>query len=96
MTMNELTCVPVTEKTLVRRLRRHLAKDGERLLANRGGMFYTVGRYYIVDGRNIMMDHDVNLVALARELGALGPGECVRDDGWQIAANPEIRVDVND
>jgi hypothetical protein len=76
MSKKAVTFVPVTERALVQRLRRALTNDGERLLVNRGGHGpANVGRYYIVDGRNIMTDHDVDLVALGRRRGILRPWE---------------------
>jgi hypothetical protein len=77
--------VPITERALVQRLRRTLAKEGNRLLVNRGGNAHgaaNVGRYYIVDENNLMTDHDVDLVALGREMGAIRPWErLVEQDG---------------
>lgn len=70
--------VPITERALVQRLRRALARDGDRLIANRRPWEHgpaNVGRYYIVDKRNIMTDHDVDLVALGREVGVMRPWE---------------------
>ena len=78
--------VPITERALVQRLRRALAKEGDRLFANRGkhGVGRTdpanIGAYYIVDGRNVMTDHDVDLVALGRELGVLRHWEQLVED----------------
>lgn len=71
---------PVPERTLVRRLRRALRWYGERLLMNRGGHFYTVGRYFTVDDRNIMTDHNVDLEALGRELRVMRDWERLADD----------------
>lgn len=73
-------CVPVSERALVQRLRRALAKEGDRLFANRRPSDFgpaNVGHYYIVDGRNIMTDNDVDLVRLGRTLGVLRAWEQV-------------------
>jgi len=68
----------ITERALVQRLRRALAKDGERLLANRGGHEpANVGAYYIVDGSNIMTNHDVDLERLGCDLDVLDEWEQV-------------------
>ena len=73
--------VPVTKGALAQRLRRALTKDGERLLANRGGHDLAhVGRYYIVDGRNLMKYHDVDLEAVERELGVMRSWEHLIDE----------------
>lgn len=81
MSKSRVKFVPITERALVQRLRRALKKDGERLLVNRGrqhtGYGDNVGEYYIVDGRQIMTDHDVDLKALATELGVIHPWERV-------------------
>jgi hypothetical protein len=78
MTAKKPRRLPITERALVQRLRRHLSKDNERLLTNRrperfGPAF--VGKYYILDGRNIMTDHNVDIVKMAKELGAIRPWE---------------------
>jgi hypothetical protein len=73
-----LRFVPVSERALVQRLRRVLAKDGVRLLANRGRHDLgpvTIGPYYIVDSNQIMTDHCVDLVEYGRKLGVLRPWE---------------------
>lgn len=71
----------VRERMLVQRVRRALAKGGERLLENRGGHGpANVGQYYVVDGRNIMTDHDADLESLGRDLGVLRSWERLVDD----------------
>lgn len=83
MSTKKLKFVPITERALVQRLRRLLAKDGERLLVNRTPHAHepaNVGRYFIVDGRNIMIDHDVDLAALGKELRALQPWERLQEE----------------
>ena len=64
--------VPLTERALVQRLRRALAKDGARLLVNRSD-----DRYFIVNDRNAITDSDVDLVGLAKTRGLLQPWERV-------------------
>ena len=57
MSKKTVRFLTITERALVQRLRRALAKEGERLLANRGGHGAAeVGDYYIVDSQNIMTD----------------------------------------
>ena len=66
----------VTEQALVQRLRRALKKDADRLVKNRRQWTGNLGEYYLVDGyRNIVLDPDVDLVALGREIGVLRPHE---------------------
>ena len=90
--IQKIRYLPVTERALVQRLRRALAKEGERLLVNRSGHApANVGRYYLVDGRNIMTDNAVDIEALGRELKLLRPWERLV---WAevVAAGPNVRT----
>jgi hypothetical protein len=69
------TKVRVSERSLVQRVNRKLAKGGEVLKAGRGR---DAGEWYIVDlSLNAVVRHNVDVEALARELGALRPWESV-------------------
>ena len=67
---------PVSRKALLQRLRRFLKSRGEDLrLANSDQRKQLgLGRYYTV-GANGVLDKDVNIEALARELKLLEPWE---------------------
>lgn len=70
--MNKIAFKTLSDGQLVRRLNEALAPEGERLIANRTPHVFgpaNVGAYFIVDANNIMVDHDVDLVQLARDLG---------------------------
>lgn len=69
--------VPVSERAIVARLRRALAKDGETLRKSRTprtvsdlGDYFTVGR-----GNNTVVRRGIDVETLARELGVLDPFE---------------------
>jgi hypothetical protein len=68
--------VPITQRALIQRLNRVLAKRHERVCYDRrnGSYMHTGG----VDSRNgFLIQQDVNLNALAKELGVLKPWEIV-------------------
>jgi hypothetical protein len=83
--------VPVTTRALVQRINRKLARDEKQLRAYRGGRWETtLGRYYVVDvNRNAIVDTDVNLETLARELDALRAWEALMEE--EAAAEDEGR-----
>ena len=69
---------PVSERAVAARLNRRLISNGTgRLLRCRENSrsFDDLGRYYIVDCRNLLVDCRVHLEDLARELGVLRPEE---------------------
>ena len=69
--------VAVPEHVLVKRINRRLAPNGEKMKVARTRYRSTVGgKYYIfaIDGNFVVRDH-INLETIARELGALAPGE---------------------
>ena len=67
--------VPVTMRALTQRLGRALAKQDEKLVKHRGD-------FHVVDVRmNGVVQQDVDIVALGRELGALKPWEKVEAKG---------------
>ena len=64
--------VPVSERALVQRINRVLAKDYEVLRRPRGRSRGELGRYYRLSTfHNVVKDKSVNLEALGRELGCL-------------------------
>ena len=66
--------VQITERALVQRLNRKLAKENELLRAGRGER--DLGRYFVVDTRrNLIVRKDVDLESLARDIGAIAPWE---------------------
>ena len=81
------TAVPVTERALVMRINRQLAKDRERLGKNRSGSRgeFDFGTYYVIrfgyggsePSTNIIQTH-VDLEDLGRELNVLAQWEEVR------------------
>jgi hypothetical protein len=79
---------PVTERALIRRINRVLAREGKvlRVCRRDSGWFRDLGRYYQVDQNNNIcgptwVTTRADLEAYAREIGALGPSESL---------NPEV------
>ena len=74
--------VPVQRRALVQRLKRALAKQSQALKAHAGrpgvGAKH-LGRYYITSG-DAVVRRNVDLVTLARKLGALQPYEELVED----------------
>jgi hypothetical protein len=74
--------VPVSERALMARIRRWLARGDERLATCREGSrgFQELGRYYIVDAkRNFIRHTNVDLEELGRKLGLLMEWEQLND-----------------
>ena len=71
--------VPVTERSVVARVNRRLASDGEQLKPARSERLRAqVGDWYVLDVKlNGISRKDVNLEAIARECGALQDWEVV-------------------
>ena len=68
--------VPVTMRALEARIRRKLAKDGETLHKARGAKArFDLGDAYIVDNRNIITAHNIDIAELAKEMGCLNKYE---------------------
>lgn len=69
--------VPVTKAALMQRLQRALAKEGQVLKVTRGARaIVDLGRHYVIDvRRNVVIDKNVDLEALSRDLGVLRPWE---------------------
>jgi len=66
--------VKVSERALIQRINRKLKSEDQLLKVSRENSrsFSTLGRYFIVDiYRNFVISHDIDIVGLARELGAL-------------------------
>lgn len=69
--------VPITERALVARIRRRLAKAGE-LLRRTRGIDHNLGAYYRVNvDRNFVVATHVDPEALGRELGVVHPWEAL-------------------
>jgi hypothetical protein len=71
----------VSMKSLMQRVNRKLAEQGERLRKTRSVRdFCNLGEYFTVDVQhNCVVRHHVDPEALARELGALQPWERVEE-----------------
>jgi len=75
------TRIPITARALVQRVRRALAKEGGRLLVNRGRQHLGYGGvYYVVDQNRNVTTVDVDLETVGKELGVLHPWERVVAD----------------
>lgn len=70
---------PVSERALVARINRALAKQYKKLRRCRMGTqaFNNLGAYYLLDG-NTVIDTHVNIEALGRKLNVLGDGETLQ------------------
>ena len=70
----------ITQRVLIARVRRTLRKAGEDLCIATAGQRQAVGvgKYYVIDSRGII-DRNVDLEALARELKVLQPWETLSD-----------------
>ncbi len=78
---------PVTERALIRRINRILARDAKVLhLCRRDSQWFrNLGRYYQVDQNNHIcgptwVTTPADLEAYAREIGALGPDEALKPE----------------
>jgi hypothetical protein len=75
--------IPLSERAVVQRINRKLAKENEALRTSRQNSRAQsiVGNYYIVDlNRNAVTASQIDLEALARELGVIMDYECVDAD----------------
>ncbi|TAK27416.1 MAG: hypothetical protein EPO40_17505 [Myxococcaceae bacterium] len=72
--------VTITERTVLRRLNRDLAKEGLAIRVCRydSRWYSQTGRYYCTEGRMITHEN-VNLELWAREAGVLKPTECIKE-----------------
>jgi len=69
--------IPITKRALVQRINRLLRKRNEALRGKRGA---NTGEYYLVDfTRNALIQDDVSLDKLGRELDVLKPYERLED-----------------
>jgi hypothetical protein len=70
------TKYPVGERALILRINRRLKASGRMLHVARGARAeQQLGHFFIVDDRNNIVAHNVDLTELARKLGALKPWE---------------------
>lgn len=68
--------VPVTQRALVQRVNRLLAKEDRVIKAARGGAAVDLGDFYMVDTEiNGIIEKHVDIEETARKLGALKPYE---------------------
>jgi len=93
MTARKLDKVPVSERALLQRVNRKLADDLEVIKRAKPVRAYVeqgyadpypldTGKFYRVDyRRNFMVEKDVDLEALAREIGALKAWEELAPEG---------------
>lgn len=70
----------ITENTLIKRINRRLASDGEAVRVHlckwNSRWFTDLGRYYLVDvNRNTIEGQHIDIEDLGREVGALGATE---------------------
>ena len=73
--------VPVSRRAVYARVDRALRRQGETLRTSRSQRSrIDLGDLYVLDiEHNCVVAQDVNLEALARELDAISPWECVTD-----------------
>lgn len=68
--------VAISERALIQRLNRTLAKDGEKLRKRRGDGYHDTGDFYIIDvEKNCVAYMDVDIEQLGRKLGVLAKWE---------------------
>jgi hypothetical protein len=74
--------VPVTERALIQRINRRLAKEDCQLRVSRGARAeLELGRYYIIDPyRNVIENTHLGIEELGRELGCFGDFETLVED----------------
>ncbi len=74
--------VPVSQRALLQRINRALAKDEEMVKRLRGEKWeHEMGRYFKVDfNRNFVLEKHVDLEATAKELGVIKPWEKMAED----------------
>jgi hypothetical protein len=68
---------PISERALIARINRKLARDGQQLRVNTSNAWrQDLGNYYVLDGNiNSVVSTHEDLEPLARELGCLKPHE---------------------
>jgi hypothetical protein len=70
--------VTISERALVQRVKRQLAKDGKRLCSAQPLQRAELGAWFIVDtGSGYVSEKNIDLVKLARKLGVLKSWEQV-------------------
>lgn len=68
--------VNISENTLLKRINRRLAKDGEKVCTSRSASAWSdVGLHYVINDRNAVVRCHVDLEQLGRELGVLRSNE---------------------
>jgi hypothetical protein len=83
--------LPISERSLIRRVNRKLADDDQVLRMARGERAKRhVGEFYVVDTRrNFIVSRHIDLVMFAREMGALKPWERVHDHRRDVPTRSE-------
>jgi hypothetical protein len=72
----------ITERALIQRINRRLAKDGEKLKKSRGEkVLLDLGDYFIVNFNlnQIVAHHITDIIELGRELEVLKPYEVIKE-----------------
>lgn len=80
--MGTLSRAPVSERAVVARINRALAKDNRTLRTTRADSrwYSNTGRHYVIDiAQNCILWTDVDLEELGRELGVLADYETIAD-----------------
>jgi hypothetical protein len=74
--------VPVSERALIQRINRALAKEGEKLKKSRGVQTgLSIGQYYVLDlQRNFVRHQSVDPEDLGRQLNVLQPYEHLSEE----------------
>jgi len=75
--------VPITSRALLQRINRRLASEGERVkkLKSTSRMYMQWGPYYRLDtDRNALLEDNVDIVRLGRQLNALAEWETLAVD----------------
>ena len=82
MVKSQSTHVSISERALVARIKRRLAADGSQLLAARpdSRQAREVGRFYVVDSRQVVTQTHVDLTRFAKDLGVLHAWERLEKD----------------
>jgi hypothetical protein len=75
---NAVTKVPVTKRALLQRVNRALAKQGQAVKTWR--TFGRKGKLFLIDLNGPLLDANVDLVALAKRLGAIQEWEALSKD----------------
>jgi len=71
----------ISKAALIARIRRALRNQGENLKITRGMKYrHDLGDYYVQDNNRLIVQKDVDLVELGRELEVLASSETVEEE----------------